>query len=527
MPLRFSPVSRWRASILGGLALLGLSAADTDRMPQPTSSLPPPRNVVIILADDFGWGSAGCYGATMVKTPNLDALAAQGIRLTDAHASSSVCSPSRYGIMTGRFFWRTTNDPEVLRSNAPFHAGLERTTIARLFQKAGYFTGAIGKWHLGLGTANKVDWNAPLKPGPLEAGFDYFYGMQANVDEAPAIYIENHSVVGKIPNSQIVVTGAGPTSVTTGVSDLRTRVGAGPRFASKACAFIDAHKDQPFFLYYAPNEVHQPNVPTPQFAGSTKLGVYGDFIQQLDYEVGQVLATLDQDGLAQDTLVIFTSDNGAVVAPGTGSPDFVLGQTDGPKFWARPDAQAQKLGFKANGPLRDGKHSVFEGGFRIPFIARWPGHIPAGVVSPAIINLADLTATAAALVHKPIPAGDAEDSFNILPVLLNQTTTTPGRDYTLSFSAHGLFGLRSDQWKYIEKGVAANVSAREFASAPPRENMFQLYDLSKDLGETTNLYDANRPLDAKLQADIDAARNDLRSHPKWEETDAMRNDPDN
>ncbi len=519
-------LSGWRLYLpaVGAMALLGLSAADTAKMAEPKSSLPAPRNVVYILADDLGWGSLSCYGATMVATPNLDALAAQGIRFTDAYSPSSVCTPSRYGIMTGRYYWRSTNDPEVLPEDAPFHAGLERTTCARIFKAAGYYTGAVGKWHLGLGTAAHTDWNAPLMPGPLEAGFDYFYGMQANTENPPPIYIENHGIAGQDPNSKIVITGHGEKATATGITDVRTLDGAGPRFASKAVEFIEAHKDKPFFLYYAPNEIHGPETPSAQFAGKTTIGAYGDFIEQLDYEVGEIMATLDKDGLTKDTLVIFTSDNGGVVA-GDGEKNFKM-QTTG-AYWTRPPIIAQQRGFKANGDLRGGKHSVFEGGFRVPFIARWPGQIPAGVVSPAIINNTDFVATAAALVNKPIPAADSEDSYNILPVLLNQTTTTADREFTLCLSAHGNFGLRSDNWKYIEKRIDANIDPRRLAHDPPVENMFQLYDLSKDLSETTNLYDASQPLDTKLQADIDTARNDLRSHPMWDETEAMRNDPNN
>ncbi len=454
------------------------------------------------MADDFGYGALGCYGATLVKTPNIDRLAAQGIRFTSAYAPSSVCSPSRYGVMTGRFFWRTTNDADVLNTNAPFHAGMDRTTVASLLKSAGYRTGCIGKWHLGLGSASKVDWNAPFNPGPLEAGFDYFYGMPANLGGPPQIYVENHGIAGQAPGVPIVLHGVGLTGTTSGVTDPRIDIEAGPRFNDKAVDFIRKNKDVPFFLYYTPNEIHNPVVPTKQFQWTSQCGPYGDFIQQLDFEVGRILDTLDQLGLSQNTLVIFTSDNGGDIPPARLLANTVQGK-------------AMKMGLLINGPLRGGKHSDFEGGFRIPYIARWPGHIPAGTVSPAVINLTDLLATVSALTHKPIPPGDGEDSFNILPVLLNKTTVTKHRDYTVSLSAHGNFGVRSGDWKYIEKRIDANFDAKTLRTNLPDENAFQLYDLAKDLGETTNLYSQNMAEATKLQNYLSACRDNHRSHPEW------------
>jgi hypothetical protein len=254
-------------------------AADVDKS---DINVAPPRNIVYILSDDLGYGDLGCYGATKVKTPNLDRLAAEGIRFTDAYAPSSVCSPSRYAILTGRFFWRTTNDCEVLANDAPFHAGLDRTTVPSLLKSAGYKTGGVGKWHLGIGTAEHTDWNAPLKPGPLEAGFDYFFGMPSNLLLVPPVYIENHGIANQDPNTKIVITGKGKNAVATGITDVRRDIEAAPRFAAKAIEFIEKSKDTPFFLYFATNIVHDPIVPAPQFQGTSQAGPYGDFIQQLD-----------------------------------------------------------------------------------------------------------------------------------------------------------------------------------------------------------------------------------------------------
>ena len=217
--------------------------------------------------------------------------------------------------MTGRFFWRTTNDCEVLGNDAPFHTGLDRTTAASLLKKAGYKTACIGKWHLGLGNPPKTDWNATLKPGPLEAGFDYFYGMPANTGNPPDIYVENHGIANQNPNSKITFAGGvGESATYTGITEVRDPAEAGPRFNAKAVEFIEKSKDVSFFLYYTPNEVHDPVLPAKQFQGTSQAGPYGDFIQQLDFEVGQILRTLDRLGLGKSTLILFSSDNGEVMS---------------------------------------------------------------------------------------------------------------------------------------------------------------------------------------------------------------------
>ena len=441
-PFPFSYLKLAGFYVIAGWPIFGSSLAAADPAAGVAPASDKPRNVIVILADDLGWGSLSCYGANpaLVKTPNLDRLASQGVKIMDAYAPSSVCSPSRYAIMTGRFYWRTTQDPEVLPEWAPFHQGLDRTTLGSLLKSAGYATGAIGKWHLGIGTGVETDWNKPLTPGPLEAGFDYFYGMAANSDNLPMVYIENHNVAGQDPGKPITFTEGKFRVVTaTNVTDPRTDVDAGPRFNAKALKFIDDHKDVPFFLYYAPNEVHDKITPSPEYAGTSKAGPYGDFIQQLDGEVGKILQKLDDYHLTQDTLIIFTSDNGGVVVPFPGA-----------KTSDRPQAVAENAGLAINGPLRDGKHSVHEGGFRVPFIVRWPGHIPAGVTSTAVVTLADVLATLSDAVHQPIPPGDGEDSFDLMPLLTNQAPDVAGRDFSPLYSAQGNYAVRSGPWKYIE-----------------------------------------------------------------------------
>ena len=335
--------------------------------------------MIVILSDDFGYGSLGCYGApTALQTPNLDRLASEGRRFTHAYAPGSVCSPTRYGLMTGRYYWRTSvKDGKVLPGNSPLHIETNRLTLASLCKSQGYRTAAFGKWHLGMTTERVTDWSKPLKPGPLQIGFDHYFGMAANIGNGPHSFIVDEEVSGHIPGEPIVVqrrrqagdmpppASRNPGNPTTSWKSLTTNV----------CRWIEDNHDRPFFVYYAPNAVHEPIVPNPRFSGSP-YGKYGDFISELDWSVGQILEKLDKLKLADNTLVIFTSDNGGVVNPGNENASAAI-----------------KAGLAINGPLRGGKHSEWEGGFREPFIVRWPGTVPAGTVSDQVICLTDVLAT--------------------------------------------------------------------------------------------------------------------------------------
>ncbi len=388
------------------LALLFFAApsvgAEPARMP----------NLVLILADDLGYGDPRCYNAaSKVPTPNIDRLAAQGLRFTDAHTPCAVCTPTRYGLLTGRYCWRTRLKRGVLQGYSPALIEPGRLTIASLLKRHGYATACVGKWHLGLGDRAKTDYDRPLSPGPNAVGFDYFFGIPASLDMPPYVFVENERVT------------EAPTA-TIGDSAMRRHGGKGfwragaiaphfrhqdvlPKITDKALAWLGKmSKDQPFFLYFALTAPHTPWLPAPEFEGKSGAGPYGDFVTQVDAVIGRVLRALDDAKLAGDTLVIFTSDNGA--------------------HWLPSDIEKWK--HRANDGLRGQKSDIWDGGHRVPFLARWPGHVPAGRTSKELICLTDVLATAAALVGDKLPPDAGEDSFDVLPVLLGRKLERPVRE---------------------------------------------------------------------------------------------------
>jgi arylsulfatase A len=413
-------------------------------------------NIVVILSDDYGYGSVGCYGANpaLVKTPNLDRLAREGRRFTDGNTTSSVCSPTRYSLMTGRYCWRTSLKHEVLSTFAPLHIETNRLNMASLLKQHGYATAAVGKWHLGYGTANerpnwRPDFTAELSPGPLDLGFDYHFGVPSNHGDLTGIFVENRFVYGlrggKIP-AGMTIPGPVPDSdnfkATYDAEDTEGGRGAGrilaldaPRrknervmaeLTDKAAGWLRKQpKDKPFFLYFTPVAVHNPITPDKDLAGKSGAGLYGDWIHELDRSVGRILDTLEQMGVANNTLVLFTSDNGGV---------FVPNRADSPQ------TKAFTAGLTVNGSLRGGKHQVWEGGFKVPFIVRWPGKVAAGSVCNEMVSVVDILATTAAIVGQPLPpaAGAAEDSRSFLPALLGDA---PGRTDLIVHSSDGVFAL--------------------------------------------------------------------------------------
>ena len=441
-------------------------------------------NIVLILSDDYGWGSVGCYGAAGVKTPNLDRLAQEGRRFTHAYAPGSVCSPSRYGLMTGRYYWRTpVKDGKVLPVNAPLHIETNRLTLASLCKSQGYRTAAFGKWHLGLTTGRVTDWSVPLRPGPLQIGFDHYYGMAANIGNSPHSFIDDEEVTGHIPGEPIIVEGGGEAAKhTSGVHKNWEPDHVMATVVSNMIAWIEASRQQPFFVYYAPNAVHEPIVPNPRFQGSP-YGKYGDFIAELDWSVGQVLATLDKLKLADQTLVIFTSDNGGVVNPGNASASAAL-----------------KAGLKINGPLKGGKHSEWEGGFREPFLVRWPGKVPASTVSDQVICLTDVLATLASIFNAPLPKGNAEDSFDVLRAFTEPKPGAPVRDHVILQSADATYDFRMGDWKLVERANAPSfesvrnkrkTEAAEKKKKKAASRKDELYNLKEDPAETKDVIAAN------------------------------------
>jgi len=451
-----------------GLSIGTFATAETQNKP----------NVVLILADDLGYGDLSCYGATKLSTPNIDSLAKTGIRFTDAYAPGAICSPSRYAVMTGRYDWRTAEQCGVLTQDAALHIEPGRLTLGSLLQKQGYRTGYIGKWHLGLGMRYRTDWNAPLSPGPLEVGFDTFFGLPANHENYPHVYVQGHEIVDRIPGQQVIVEGSGRKRVTKGVSPLRDNEECGVKLGEKAVEFVQsAPADKPFFLFYAPIEPHNPITPHKKFQGSSECGPYGDFIQQLDYNVGEILAALDKKGVLDNTLIIFTSDNGGLMHPAEESS---------------PQGEALRKGHKINGELRGRKHVIYEGGVRVPLIASWAGEIPEGKETAQVVSTADIMATLGALTNYRFDHRELiEDSFDISPVLLGQQPADkPVRPPVVSMSAVGVFSVRDGDFKVIEQRELIPQLMKHVQRAYNgwgHENHQQVYNLAKDKSESQNI----------------------------------------
>ena len=455
-------------------------------------------NVVFIYADDLGYGDLSCYGATKLHTPNIDKLAAEGLRFTDAHCTSATCTPSRYALMTGQYPWRKQGTG-VLPGDAALIVPTDQITLPKFFQKAGYQTGIVGKWHLGLGNDIHKEWNGELKPGPNETGFGYSFIFPATADRVPTVFIENHQVVAldsldpiqvdyfnKIGNEptgkehpeflkmlaspghghdQTIVNGIGRIGYMTGGKKARwVDEELSLTFLSKAKQFISQNKQCPFFLYFALTEPHVPRMPATMFKGKSGLGYRGDAILQLDWTVGEVMKELEALGLSNNTLVIFSSDNGPVLNDGY-----------------EDEAVTKLNGHTPSGILRGGKYSAYEAGTRIPWIMHWPNTIKRGV-SKAIVSQIDLLASFAALFKTAIPANNAFDSENMLDALLGRSAE--GR--AILIEQGGPLAIRKGEWKLIEprddqfKDLRTNI---ELGNMP----LPQLFHLSEDVSEQNNV----------------------------------------
>jgi arylsulfatase A-like enzyme len=438
---------------------------------------PATPNIVFILADDLGFGSLSCYGAdtNLVRTPNCDRLAREGVRFTDANAPASICSPTRYSLLTGQYCWRTSLKFGVLAYDAPLHIEPTRLTIASVLKRHGYRTAAIGKWHLGYGPPPKTDFTAKLRPGPLQLGFDYHFGVPCNHGDVTGVFAEDDGVAG-LRSTKLTPFGksdAGGRPFIGLDAPQRTNETVMDTLTGKAVEWIEQQQaGRPFFLYFTPVAVHEPVTPSDKTAGSSKAGPYGDWIHELDLSVGRVLDALDKKGFTKDTLVIFSSDNGGEnKLRGTGT-----------------QIAAEAAGLRINGTFRAGKHSIFEGGFREPFIVRWPGKTPAGTVCNETISLVDMLATTAAIVGEklPRPDGGAEDSFNVLPAFLGKKSSAPLHPDMIGHSADGVFSIRQGRWKYIE-GKPTRQGGGGGIKDKTAENKMQLYDVSEDPAEKNDL----------------------------------------
>jgi arylsulfatase A-like enzyme len=464
-----------------------------------------PPNIVFILADDIGYADLGCYGANKVKTPHLDRLAREGRRFTDAHATASVCTPTRFAMMTGRYAWRQPGTG-IAPGNAALIIKPGTPTVASVLKQAGYTTGVVGKWHLGLGETTP-DFNLELKPGPLELGFDYAFIIPATGDRTPCVFVENHRVVGLDPADPISVSygqriGSEPTglerpdllkikadpnhsqTIVNGISRIGYMTGGmkarwvdediADTLTQKAVAFLEQQKaSRPFFLYLATHDIHEPMVPHPRFRGTSQCGWRGDVIHQLDWTVGRVLATLERLGVARDTLVIFSSDNGGAIKN-------TYDDGTNPLHSLQPP----------NGALRGQKGTLYEGGNREPFIARWPARIAAGGTSDALIALIDLLPTFAALAQQKLPAGAAPDAVDLSAALLGLPGAKGREALVVQNNGQAPLGLRVGNWKYIEN----------------RSGTPELYDLARDLSEQNNLAAAETARVKEMAARLAAER---------------------
>ncbi len=434
------------------------------------AATPNTPNIVYILADDLGWGDLRCYNPKSgVPTPNGDKLATQGMRFTDMHSPSAVCTPTRYGILTGRYCWRSSLKKGVLNGYSPNLIEDGRLTVPQMLKEKGYYTAGVGKWHLGLGSAAKTDFSQPLRPGPVTHGFDYYYGIPASLDMDPYVYFENDKVVeaatSETPGSSAprgVFWRKGAMAPSFSIPEVL------PTLTDKAVSILRdraAKPNQPFFLYLALNAPHTPWVPKDKFKGRSTAGTYGDFVAAVDETIGVVMTALEETGLAKNTLFIVTSDNGA--------------------DWKVEDKE--KFVHRANASWKGEKADIWDGGHRIPFLARWPGQIKPGSVSDQLGCLTDLMATSAAITGTKLPANAGEDSFNLLPVFLGKATK-PIRPSIVHHSIDGMFSIRQGEWK-LELGLGSGgftKPARIEATVGGPQG--QLYNIAKDPAEEKNLW---------------------------------------
>ncbi len=513
------------------LMLLGLSFSCSEKaaknsLPAETkASLP---NIIIFYVDDLGYGDLGCYGAKGVATPNIDLLAKSGIRFTDAHSTAATCTPSRYSLLTGRYAFR--NNAAILPGDAPLLIQPGSKTLPSMLKKAGYKTGVVGKWHLGLGNGT-IDWNGDIKPGPLEIGFDYSFILPATGDRVPSVYLENYRVVNHSSKDEPIAVNyemklegypngldnpeklrmkadkQHSNTIVNGISRIGYMKGGESALwvdedfpevlSGKATKFMTEAKDDPFFLYFSFHDIHVPRLPHEKFKGKSTMGPRGDVIAQMDWTAGEVINQLKKLGKDQNTIIIFTSDNGPVLNDGY------------------EDQAMELLGeHLPGGPFRGGKYSAYEAGTRVPMIVYWPGKTSQGT-SSSLISQVDLYASLASLAGQSLEDDEAIDSKNILPTLLDHQKS--GSEIILEESF--TMSLRKGNWKYIEP-FSKEKKLPTFMKSKGVEGGFehvpQLFDLESDIHEQNNVANKNADLVKELQAEIDRIRTITRRDAKSE-----------
>ncbi|BCX46956.1 hypothetical protein HAHE_08640 [Haloferula helveola] len=470
-------------------------------------------NIVLINADDLGYGDLGCYGATKLKTPNIDRLATEGRRFTDAHSPSAVCSPSRYGLLTGSYPLRKNLwGPVPLRE--PLTVEVGSMTLASLLKEAGYDTACFGKWHIGFGE-KEPDWNGELKPGPLELGFDTYFGIPSVNSGPPFVYVENHRVFGADPEDPFQYGkpsvakrmpekgGYGAIGGGEAAHKLYVDKRIGTTLKERAVDWLKGRSDErPFFLYLATTNIHHPFTPADRFVGTSECGRYGDFVHELDWIVGEVLAAVEARGATDNTLVVFTSDNGGML------------NVTAQKAW--------KAGHRINGDLLGFKFGAWEGGHRVPMVVRWPGKVPAGTTSDTLISQIDLLATFAEITGRKLKEGEGPDSIGQLENLTGASPKPLRETLVISPNSPKHLGIRHRQWVYIPQRGSGGFQGRKpgehLLAGPPglafagRPNsdivdgkyradapMAQLYNLEEDPAQSTNVIADHPEVVAELE----------------------------
>ena len=485
-------------------------------------------NIIVIMADDLGYGDVSCYGTTSLSTPNIDKLAAGGLKFTNGYCSASTCTPTRYSFLTGNYAFRRSGTG-IAPPNSPAIIQPGTETVASILDRAGYQTAVIGKWHLGLGGANGPDWNGDLKPGPLEIGFNYNFLLPTTNDRVPQVYVQNHRVLNLDPKDPLWVGNKKPSpdhptglthrdtlkmdwshghnsTIHNGISRIGFYTGGhaarfrdedlADKWVEESVRYMEANRDKPFFLFFSSHDLHVPRMPHERFQGKTSLGFRGDAIVQLDWCVGELMKTLKRLDLEENTLVLFCSDNGPVL-------------DDGYK-----DEAIEKIGkHKPAGPYSGGKYSVLEGGTRTPFITYWKGRIQPGV-SDKLVCTIDCASSFAALAKTEVPEDACVDSFDVMDALLGEDEAA-GREHLVQQDngRGGNYGFRTGKWKLQrhDSKKARNVKLRLQSVKTPQ---FQLFDLSADPGEKKNVMDEHPEVAARLKKRLATIIEDGRSRPE-------------
>ncbi len=497
------------------LACYSILAGDLAQAQSPNDR---PPNVIVIMADDLGYGDLSCYGATSLETPNIDQLCREGLKFTSGYCSASTCTPTRYSLLTGTYAFRGKRTG-IAPPNAPAIIKPGTATVASILQQAGYATAVVGKWHLGLGGPDGPDWNGDLKPGPLEIGFDTCFLLPTTNDRVPQVYVHDHRVPNLDPDDPLWVGNKKPSqdhptgkthrdrlkmdwshghnaTIHNGISRIGFYTGGhaarfrdedlADKWVEKSVEFIEANQDRPFFLFFSAHDIHVPRMPHERFQGATKLGFRGDAIVEFDWCVGELMKTLKRLQLDQQTLVILCSDNGPVLDDGY------------------RDGAIEKIGdHRAAGPYTGGKYSVYEGGTRTPFITHWPGRIKPGT-SDQLVCTIDLAASLAALTNQPLPADQCLDSFNVIDALLGNPEAS-GRDHLVQQNNgnNGTYAIRAGQWKLhrYDRKSAYNVKVEQPLASrkvPP----FMLFNLGQDPAEQRNVIDNHPEVAEKLKQQL-------------------------